>query len=130
MKVRELYLSGIGVQEVDNGAFHGLETNLEILCLDGNQLDSVTVGAFSNLQSLKLLNLSSNAIEQLSQGVFVGLSNLSVLDVGNNVIWSIADGTFSGLTNLKELRLEVCDSTNLIENLHCSHIILFLLVYE
>ena len=52
LEPRRLYLGANRIQLIDDEAFTGAETNLELIDLEGNQLNNVS-HAFSKLKRLK-----------------------------------------------------------------------------
>ncbi|KAJ8966309.1 hypothetical protein NQ314_003574 [Rhamnusium bicolor] len=72
------------MQNIMPGAFNYLG-NLKELCLQGNQLTSISDGLFNSLTSLEKLDLSNNRIQNISDHAFVGIK-LNELHISNNNI--------------------------------------------
>ena len=83
-------------------AFDGMNS-LEILTLDGNELNAVFPSTFHGLRALKELNLQNNKLTELTSDTFKGIPNLEILRLSDNMINSVKAGTFEEVTQLKEL---------------------------
>lgn len=96
-----------------------LQTNLQYLQLDRNQLNQVPANEFlNNLTSLRLLNLSSNLITAIEVNAFSKLFNLTELDLSYNKINKLnGKGSFNSLYNLEYLNLNSNELTKLDKNL-------------
>lgn len=118
---RRLYLGHNRIAHIDELAFNGVDLTVELIDLEANRLNNVSV-AFSSLRKLRYLYLSKNNISDLSLEVFNsglcdslramrvaynGLDkypsdvlrrcrNLSHLDIGYNRISAISDLDMKG----------------------------------
>ena len=100
----ELNLTAQGIAGLKSGDFANL-TNLRILYLDHNDLQTLPDGVFGGLASLQILNLSHNDLRMLSDGTFEGQPNLGILYLENNDLQTLPDGVFEGPANLSNLYL-------------------------
>lgn len=98
------------------GDFNGF-TNLEVLYIDRNYLDSIEPGFFNELKSLRILSATGSRISSLARGTFDGLMSLRELKLNSNEIFEISDGVFSKLGNLEILNLAYNKIPNLKEDL-------------
>ena len=78
--------------------------NLEILSLNGNNLNSIPEG-IGNLKNLKELYLRRNQFKHIPQ-IIQHLKNLKVLDLGYSLINNISEEEIEMLTNLRVLYIE------------------------
>ncbi|XP_071078844.1 G-protein coupled receptor GRL101-like [Haliotis cracherodii] len=99
-----LNLSNLGVHELEEDCFSGLE-NLLRLDLRKNFLKKIPNGLFRSMRNLHTLLLTGNDILQIYPGSFDGLSNLPSLDMSNMALTTIAENTFYGLSSLIFLNL-------------------------
>ena len=100
----DLNLTAQGIAGLKSGDFANL-TNLRILYLDHNDLQTLPDGVFGGLASLQILNLSHNDLRMLSDGTFEGQPNLGTLYLENNDLQTLPDGVFEGPANLSNLYL-------------------------
>lgn len=91
--------------EVDE--FLDLE-QLSALFLSHNRLTIIVSGVFWHLKRLLFLDLSYNQLKQLDSSIFLNLRSLVKLDLSGNTLGNISPKTFRFLTNLRELRLANC----------------------
>uniref|UniRef100_A0A6V7JVM3 Uncharacterized protein n=1 Tax=Bracon brevicornis TaxID=1563983 RepID=A0A6V7JVM3_9HYME len=94
-------LSDNQISEIEESAFPDID--VVMLSLAKNRLETLPVGAFSNLKLLRLLDLSRNRIRRISS-YFNGLDNLRKLLIDSNEISRIEPFAFCGLT-LEALRI-------------------------
>lgn len=85
----------------------------QLISLNGNQISTIPVGAFSKVRQLRHLYLASNELQSLPGDVFQGLSNLESLNLANNRLNSLPSGLLRGLSSLRDLYLD----GNVLENL-------------
>ena len=100
----ELNLTARGIAGLESGDFANL-TNLRVLYLDHNDLQTLPDGVFGGLASLQILNLSYNDLRMLSDGTFEGQPNLGILYLDHNDLQTLPDGVFEGPANLSSLYL-------------------------
>lgn len=104
--VRTLILSNLQIKSVAENAFRGkIETVLESLYLDGNDIADIPPATFRNLTNLKLLSVTSNKIAALSPETFRGLPSLTTVYLYLNELGSLPDGLFSDCASLNLLLL-------------------------
>ncbi|KAF7992135.1 hypothetical protein HCN44_001460 [Aphidius gifuensis] len=86
------------LQEIEAGAFSGLQ-NSRILIIQFNQnLSVIKKGVLDGLQKLDILLLKHNSISLIEDGVFMDLNKtVSLLDLSGNKIQSITQKTFEGV---------------------------------
>ncbi|KAG0428342.1 hypothetical protein HPB47_024659 [Ixodes persulcatus] len=77
---------------------------LKILYLMSNHLTAVPV--LTNCSELLILDLTYNRIQSLEDSPFKTLKKLRDLNLGNNVIRQVADNSFYGLSSLQVLALQ------------------------
>ncbi|CAH1974718.1 unnamed protein product [Acanthoscelides obtectus] len=65
-KIRELFLRGCGLTEVEPSAFSGLENYLELLDLSGNNISNLPQDIFHRFESLRTLSLRDNVLKDLN----------------------------------------------------------------
>ncbi|CAH1114704.1 unnamed protein product [Psylliodes chrysocephalus] len=65
-KIKELYLRGCGLSEVNPRAFEGLESFLEILDLSGNNISLLPEAVFNRFQILRTILLSDNVLHKIN----------------------------------------------------------------
>lgn len=151
--IKNYHILNASLIDIEPGAFHGLSKmfllnirdckltvllenmflgldNLEILDVEGNQIQTLHSGSFtklfrlnelllannliriipafvfSDLQELHSLHLENNNIETIEYNAFKGLTNLGVLDLSNNSLGTIKTTTFNKLKTLLELHLD------------------------
>ncbi len=80
-------------------------TNLQILRLDGNLLESIPDGIFASLPHLHTLILSRNRLSRLDGQLLANLPSLSILALDNNLIERIEPEAFANTTHLQDLNL-------------------------
>ena len=79
------------------------------LLLANKEIDSLKVGDFAGLTSIREIHLNLNSITELPSGLFDGLSSLEDLRLQDNKLTALQQGVFSDLAdspNLDSLRLE------------------------
>uniref|UniRef100_A0A8B9BBF0 Leucine rich repeat containing 32 n=1 Tax=Anser brachyrhynchus TaxID=132585 RepID=A0A8B9BBF0_9AVES len=96
-----------------NGRAFGLLSNIEVLDLSANNLESHMAGRYlSSLSTLKKLDLSGNRMTRLPAGIFWSTPRLSELNLSNNYIMEIEEGAFGALEELEVVNLA-------FNSLHC-----------
>ncbi len=103
-QIQFLYIRGKGIETLWVGDFSGL-ISLKELSLNGNKISGLPVGVFAGLTSLEELYLWGNNLGALSVGVFSGLASLKELGLGGNNLSDLPVGIFAGLTSLRWLGL-------------------------
>lgn len=105
-----LHLSRSRIQQVEPGAFNGLEWSLTSLSLCDNELESLPISAFSRLINLKMLDVSNNRLTRLPAHGFTSLTRLQTLRLADNRLGadnSMDELAFSGLeSSLRDLSLK------------------------
>jgi Leucine-rich repeat (LRR) protein len=101
-----LDLTGAGLTNMSEYAFHGLDQNLRTLILSDNRLVTVPTKQLSRLSRLEELSIGQNPFTQLPRNAFKGLINLRTLIVaGASELRSIENGAFADNLNLESLTL-------------------------
>lgn len=75
--------------------------SLQVLSLEGNELETIDEGAFSTLYNLHTLKLSGNRFRHLPESVLTGLFVLNQLSLANNQLEHVHDDAFKNCTNLQ-----------------------------
>jgi Leucine-rich repeat (LRR) protein len=101
--LRILNISYCDLEELPTMAFQGTP-NLEQIDLANNYLTH-GLHSFRNLSNLAVLNLEENCIETLEPNVFEDLQNLKILRLNGNKIRTLRPNTFRGNSNLALLAL-------------------------
>uniref|UniRef100_A0A182Q9B3 Leucine rich immune protein (Short) n=1 Tax=Anopheles farauti TaxID=69004 RepID=A0A182Q9B3_9DIPT len=103
-KVELLNLEGLQIEEIEPYAFEngGL---IKELYLSFNDIQSLTHATVYGLAALEFLTLDRNEIRRLTSDVFYNTPNLKVLSMSNNKLERIEDGTFRRNTMLEDLQL-------------------------
>ena len=86
------------------GDFAGL-TNLQILYLTDNSLETLPADIFEGLAALTTLQLENNGLKELPEDIFDGLGSLTGLRLQNNKLSTLPEEAFDGLTSLEGLFL-------------------------
>ena len=86
------------------GDFAGL-TNLQILYLTDNSLETLPEDIFEGLAALTTLQLENNGLKELPEDIFDGLGSLTGLRLQNNKLSTLPEDVFDGLTSLTGLFL-------------------------
>ena len=109
LRARSLDLSGNHLSTsdaIDNNAFDGIETTLEVLAISGCGLTFFPSQSLSRLCYLKVLRLEANAITDIPARVVSKCgSSLRELYVYRNLINNIDEAAFSGLSGIEKLSL-------------------------
>ena len=113
--VQRLQLDGLGVRDIEPGAFLGVSDLLDVDVRHNHisgVVDSRTFAVDSGLQSL---DVSGNDIESVSSDVFALVGRLSFknLSLANNRLTFLPDQVFTNLTGLERLDLSDNRLTNL-----------------
>lgn len=90
----EIYIYGNNISRIENGTFED-QTNVLHLNLRDNGIQEVDEGAFVGLEHLTSLNLIGNHIRTFEPRTFHPLRNLTLLDLERNNLTSIGDDWFS-----------------------------------
>ena len=102
--LKELYLDSNQITSIDVSSFWDLD-KLQYLSISNNSISFLDERTFANLYHLKVLKLSNNRIELVSKEQFLDLYNLEILDLSNNRLKSIVDFSFQSLTFLQDINL-------------------------
>ena len=86
------------------GDFAGL-TNLQILYLIDNSLETLPEDIFEGLAALTTIHLQNNGLKELPEDIFDGLGSLSSLHLANNKLSELPEDVFDGLTEMDGLFL-------------------------
>ena len=112
---KKLTIKNTNFNRIEKTAFeHVPPQEVEYLFLNNNLIDSIEMGAFSPLTSLKKLVLSYNCLNFVENKLFENLSNLEELEITNNEIKLIYPQAFHGLVKLRRLIL----ANNKLENIY------------
>ncbi|XP_062698261.1 nyctalopin-like [Aedes albopictus] len=82
------------------------QEKLRALNLSENVLTNLLKDTFRGLKQLEILKLNDNRIEKVHPTAFHGLARLVELDLSNNLIVSFEEDSFKPLTTLERLSLE------------------------
>ncbi|KAK3875817.1 hypothetical protein Pcinc_019331 [Petrolisthes cinctipes] len=102
--LEELHLAENNISIIAADMFIGL-SNLIVLSLRGNVIESLEGRIFRHLKLLKDLDLSENRIHDLADDALAGLSNLRVLHLQSNKLHSIPALNLKLVPDLAELSL-------------------------
>ncbi|XP_045474211.1 toll-like receptor 13 [Harmonia axyridis] len=125
----EIYLNSSGVQNLQVGAFTGLN-DLQILQLESNQLSKIKAGCLTTLSTLKTLDFHNNKLKTIDDDAFIGLISLKYLDLSKNQLTSLAHQLLNPLVNLMYLILShnfisvlnfSIEKLNKLESLYLNH---------
>ena len=86
------------------GDFSGL-VNLDVLCLNDNQLTTLPATVFSGLVNLVEMYLNNNRLSALPETIFSDLVSVEEVYLHNNRLTALPESIFSGLGNLEQLWL-------------------------
>ena len=100
--VQEIYMEGNGIEEVEFGAFDGLN-NMKILDLSNNSITDISFVLYF-LPNLQYIFLNDNKITSINKWTFPLSAKVVFLQF--NQISDIAVGTFSDLSELHVVHLE------------------------
>lgn len=92
------------IESLEPTVFEGL-SNLKQLYLYGNSLNRIKSDTFNSLSKLELLTLDDNKIGVLEARLFEGLASLKQLGLSGNRLAQIKSGAFKSLSKLEILRL-------------------------
>ncbi|CAL8126980.1 unnamed protein product [Orchesella dallaii] len=81
-------------------------SELQVLDISHNKLESLGKTNFESLKSLHLLNVSYNSIKALESGVFIGLAHIRVVDLSGNQLDRVEREIFWSLSSIKEIILD------------------------
>ena len=105
LKIKELWMTNMGITTIEPEAFVGLENHLEEINLSFNYLRSIPTRSLRILPLLSFLKLTSNEITRVTHSDLVPfVDSLVRLDLGNNAIRFIGKA-FASLRSLKKLAL-------------------------
>ncbi|CAL9687267.1 unnamed protein product [Knipowitschia caucasica] len=100
------------INQINQGAFRGLENSLQLLNLSHNLIGEIYSETFQHLTSLKILDLSFNHIGALGHQSFSGLSSLKLLNLNSNSLRKLTSTVY--LPKLRFLYL----NNNRLESLY------------
>ncbi|XP_048247334.1 protein toll-like [Haliotis rufescens] len=110
-----LSLEGCNLESLQPGVFYEVD-GLQYLNLAQNQLESIPPGLFQKASELRKLELQGNKLTELQAGVFQGLHDLVRLDLSNNGLSLLGDRLFDGLFKLEKLDLKNNKLTHINSN--------------
>lgn len=137
VKAESLWLTALGISDVDVDAFFGLDSvlqrislgynniaflagntfnrlgSLTSVVLERNRLNELQPGLFRNLTKIVNINLQWNNIRNVSADVFDGLDSLQSLDMSYNAISDLPANFLTGASNVRSLLLAGNRLTNL-----------------
>jgi hypothetical protein len=90
---------------------------LQFLTMNENEIETIEIGAFDDLENLELLNFASNNVESVDGKLFKNLKKLEKLYMSGNKILSFAPNIFDTLVNLKGISFERNQLTSLDEHI-------------
>ncbi|MPC24295.1 Leucine-rich repeat neuronal protein 2 [Portunus trituberculatus] len=102
--LEELHLAQNNISKLTKKMFVGL-SNLIVLSLRKNVIESLGEEVFVYLKHLQDLDLSENRIEKLEEGALMGLSNLRVLHLRDNRLTAVPASNLALVPDLAELSL-------------------------
>ncbi|XP_064605956.1 uncharacterized protein LOC135470840 [Liolophura sinensis] len=105
LKVKRLYITQTGIDEIGCQAFAGLDLGLETISLHDNYLNNVPNCSLARFKSVTDLNLAHNRIASIPADSFASFTLLQSLRLQLNRIASIEPGAFRGLGKLTTLYL-------------------------
>lgn len=119
-QLRTLSLSNNKLQIVPEFAFAEMHTNLKILNLAHNEIESIGQNAFSGLVNLELLNLQSNKLSAIAPrifGIVARKSNVILFLEDNRLHDASFDETFSPVNRIYQIFLENNNFTEIVPQL-------------
>lgn len=81
--------------------------NLEVLKVDNNQIDTLSMNDLNGLGNLRKLTFTNNILDTLEDGLFQKLVNLKQLVISSNQLSYISKDAFKGLSRLVNLDLSM-----------------------
>ncbi|XP_041357950.1 adhesion G-protein coupled receptor G6-like [Gigantopelta aegis] len=99
---RELLLENCGIERIRKDDFRNLE-QLEVLNLEGNQINDIHPQAFQNLFHLKKLLLQDNKITTIKVGYFQNLASINLINLTSNRIKIVEKHAFATLPMTRRL---------------------------
>lgn len=127
--LKNLELSFNLISHIQKDFFFGL-TALLTLSLENNNLKTLPVGCFKDLNQLQVLSLSSNQINNFlpHAGIFTGLHSITTLEFSNNSLLDVSGLLTQSLENLNTINIEnncisVCDAETVKKVLRNLHVI-------
>ncbi|CAK1542778.1 unnamed protein product [Leptosia nina] len=99
-ELRVLDMSDNNIESIGDGALRGLR-RLHDLLLARNRIRKIPSDAFLHTNRLQLLDLEDNRIEHIDMEAFVPISKLEDLNVGNNMFPSLPASGLQQLLHLK-----------------------------
>ncbi|XP_033326265.1 G-protein coupled receptor rickets isoform X2 [Megalopta genalis] len=103
VNITKLDLTNNNITDIPVRAFHRI-SNIEVLLLRRNRLQTIADDAFTNLTSLRVLELDDNYLTKIPTAI-VNLSGLEDLSLSNNKIEALDGPVFRRLANLLSLDL-------------------------
>ena len=97
-------LTEANISVIRVGDFSGL-SNLDVLCLNDNQLTTLPATVFSGLVNLVEMYLNNNRLSALPESIFSDLVSVEEVYLHNNRLTALPESIFSGLGNLEQLWL-------------------------
>lgn len=87
-------------------AYQTCGSNLKVLDLSNNSIDSLPSGVFSKLARLQELNLQGNAISFIADHALDGVTSLTSLNLADNKLVTLPPELFSDTREVRELHLQ------------------------
>lgn len=103
VKAESLWLTALGISDVDVDAFIGLETVLQTISLGSNNITFLAGNTFNRLGSLTSVVLEHNRLTELQPGLFRNLTQMVNINLQWNNIKTVSGGSFDGLDSLQSL---------------------------
>ena len=107
-----LDLSSMRITDIQRAAFN--QTNVRILILEDNELESVNSNMWEGLYLESNLGLSRNQIRHIAPDTWQHVGDIEMLNLSENPLTPYP-GVFKGLSNLEILLLQSCGMTNIEE---------------
>ena len=101
--LKQLFLMSNELNEIN--FLHVLPSSLEMLYLNGNNINTLKSSVFTQMFSLEYLNLNENNLRQIEPNAFTSLVKLKYLDLSHNQLVFVYDVMFSNLIELNSLDL-------------------------
>lgn len=109
-----LDLEGNRIQNIEPGAFEGIQDSLEWLKLGGNEISRIPSSAFRNLSRLRQLDLRCNLVSEVEEDAFADFGRtLKFIFLQKNSIQTIAKGALDILESVEWLYLQSNELTSL-----------------
>jgi Leucine-rich repeat (LRR) protein len=116
--IKRLFMSNIGLEKIEDGAFDGagLSNYLEELDLRSNTLKKLEKDTLKGLVTLKILRLGNNSL-QFEDSNFIYNEHLTDIDLSSNNLQYLPKKLLDGLKSLKKVDL----SNNYLRTISACH---------